>query len=40
MMMNTVEEIKEIEIAHNIKTIVIRDNSIVYKNDGIEVYSK
>lgn len=37
MMMNTVEEIKEIEQAQNIKTIVIKNNEIIYKNEGIEV---
>ena len=40
MMMNSIEEIKELEEAHNIKTIVIRNNAIVYKNEGIEVYAQ
>ena len=38
MMMNTVEEIIELEIEHDIKTIVIKDGNIVYKNEEIEVY--
>ena len=38
MMMNTIDEIKEIEKEHNIRTIVIKDNKIVYKNEEIEVY--
>ena len=38
MMMNTVKEIKELEIEHDIKTIVIKDGNIVYKNEEIEVY--
>ena len=40
MMMNSIDEIKELEEAHNIKTIVIRNNAIVYKNEGIEVYAQ
>ncbi len=38
MMMNTIEEIKEIEASHNVKAIVIDDGKISYKNDSIEVY--
>ena len=38
LMMNNVDEIKEIEVGHDIKTIVIRDGNIIYKNEGIEVY--
>lgn len=38
MMMNTVEEIQQIEIDHNVKAIVIDDNQITYKNSEIEVY--
>ena len=37
LMMNTVEEIKAIEVEHNIKTIVIKNNAIVYRNEGLEV---
>ena len=37
MMMNTVEEIKNIESEQNVKAIVIKDGSITYKNDSIEV---
>ena len=38
MMMNTIDEIKDLEIKHNIKTIVIKNGNIAYKNDEIEVY--
>ena len=38
MMMNTVEEIKNIETEQNIKAIVIKNGNITYKNDSIEVY--
>ncbi len=38
MMMNTVEEIKEIEAAHNIKTIVVKNKQIIYCHKDIEVY--
>ena len=37
LMMNTVDEIKQIEIDHDIKTIVIKDGKIVYHHEGIEV---
>ena len=37
MMMNTVEEIKEIEIIYNVKTLVIKNDEIIYQNPGIEV---
>ena len=37
LMMNTVDEIKEIEKEHNIKTIVIKDKKAVYVNESIEV---
>ena len=37
LMMNTVDEIKAIEVEHNIKTIVIKNNAIVYCNEGLEV---
>lgn len=40
LMMNTVDEIKQIEIEHNIQTIVIRNNQIVYKNEKIEVFHR
>ena len=38
MMMNTLDEIKVIEQNQKVKTIVIRDNKIIYKNEGIEIY--
>ena len=38
MMMNTIDEIKDLEIKHNIKTIIIKNGNIAYKNDEIEVY--
>ena len=38
LMMNSVEEIKTIEMANDVKTIVIRNNQIVYKNENLEVY--
>ena len=38
MMMNTVEEIKNIENEQNVKAIVINDGKITYKNNDIEVY--
>ena len=37
MMMNTIDEIKQIEIDYNIQTIVIKDNKIDYCHEGIEV---
>lgn len=37
LMMNTINEIKQIEQEHNIQTLVIKDNKIVYCNEGIEV---
>ncbi len=37
LMMNTVEEIQEIEVAQNIKVIVIKNNAIVYKNAELGV---
>lgn len=37
MMMNGVDEIKEIEEIQNVKTIVIKDKKIVYSNKDIEV---
>lgn len=37
MMMNSVDEIKEIEEIQNVKTIVIKDKKIVYSNKDIEV---
>ena len=40
MMMNTVDEIKEIEAAHNIKTIVVKNGQIVYSHKDIEVYKR
>ena len=38
MMMNSVEEIKNIENEQNVKAIVINDGKITYKNNDIEVY--
>lgn len=40
LMMNTIDEIKELEATCNIKTIVIRNKQIVYKNEEIEVYQR
>ena len=40
LMMNTIEEIKTIESERDIKTIVIRNNEIVYKNENIEVFHR
>ena len=40
MMMNTVEEIKEIEKEHNIKTIVVKNKQIAYCHEEIEVYHR
>ena len=37
MMLNSVEEIKTIEKEQGVKTIVIKDNKIVYHNEGIEI---
>lgn len=37
LMMNTVDEIKEIEKEHGIKTIVIKDKKVIYSNEDIEV---
>ena len=37
MMMNTIDEIKELETSLNVKTIVIKNKSILYKNSGIGV---
>ena len=36
LMMNTLEEIKEIENEHNIKTIVIKDGKIIYSHKDIQ----
>ena len=38
MMMNTLEEIKTIESNLNIQTIVVKDNKIIYKSEGLKVY--
>ena len=40
MMMNTVEEIKEIEVAHNLKTIVVKNGQIIYSHKDLEVYKR
>jgi thiamine biosynthesis lipoprotein len=40
MMMNTVEEIKQIEIEQNVKTIVIKNNNVIYSNKDIEVFNR
>ena len=37
LMMNTVDEIKTIEVECNIKTIVIKNNNVIYCNEGLEV---
>ena len=38
MMMNSVEEIKEIEKSQNVKTIVIKNKKVVYFNEGLELF--
>ena len=40
LMMNSIDEIKAIEVEHNIKTIVIKNNQIAYKNENIEVFHR
>ena len=40
MMMNTLEEIKAIESAQNVKCIVINNNSVTYHHPSIEVYDR
>ena len=35
MMMNTLDEIKEIETSQNVKTIVIKDGQILYSHSDI-----
>ena len=40
MMMNTIDEIKDIEAEQNVKAIVIKDNKIVYQNSEIEVFNR
>ena len=38
MMMNTVEEIKEIEASQNVKCIVINNKQVIYCNEGLELF--
>ena len=38
MMMNTIDEIKNIETKYGVKAIVIKDKKITYQNSGIEVF--
>ena len=38
MMMNTVDEIKEIEASQNVKCIVIKNKKVIYQNEGLEIY--
>lgn len=38
MMMNTIDEIKNIEKEHGVKAIVIKDKRITYQNDSLEVF--
>ena len=38
MMMNTIEEIEQIEKDQNVKTIIVKDEKIVHKHVGIEVF--
>ena len=38
MMMNSVEEIKEIEKNQNVKTIVIKDKKVIYCNEGLNLF--
>ena len=40
MMLNTVDEIKELETNHDIKTIVFKNNEVVYKNEDIKLYEQ
>ena len=40
MMMNTIDEIKELEVAHNLKTIVVKNGQIVYSHQDLEVYKR
>jgi len=38
LMMNTVDEIKQIEKTYNIKTIVVKNHKVTYCNEGLTVY--
>lgn len=38
MMLNTVDEIKELEITYNVKTIVIDQGKVTYKHESVELY--
>lgn len=38
MMMNTVDEIKEIEKKQNVKTVVVRNRQVIYSSEGLELY--
>ena len=37
MMFNTLDEIKELETKYDVKTLVIKDKKVIYKNEGIEL---
>lgn len=39
MMMNSIEEIKEIELTRNVKTIVIKDRKVTYSHKDITIYN-
>ena len=38
MMFNTIEEIKAVEQAQNVKVIVIKDHQLLYRNEDLQVY--
>lgn len=38
MMMNTVDEIKAIETAQDVKCVVVKNKTVVYCNEGLELY--
>ena len=38
-MMSTLEEIQEVEATNEIKVIVIKDNDVLYKSEGVELYN-
>ena len=38
LMMSSLDEIKELEKEHDFKTVVIKDNKIIYKENSVEVY--
>ena len=38
-MMSSLEEIQEVEATNEIKVIVIKDNDVFYKSEGVEIYN-